>query len=280
MPFVSAQYDAIPEFDPPGMAKPVLAVDQQGVVWSLREDSEVGDWLEYIGNGGTIDPFIPPPIASYQVNMERDRRITGGFELDGHRYQTDEFSQRNIMDAANAADVAINQNGAKHGDLRWQLDATADFGWLTTTNERVPMDAYETQRLGQMLVRFKQRCIMNARALKDTDPIPEDYTDDRHWPFDWQPPPTSMPIPIINISNANPAAVKVSSTNFPLFSVGQLVRFIDTGSSILDDPNNEYTITSTNDVGKSFKIDCDLSAAPASYTTGSVIVLLTPEIPQ
>lgn len=57
MPYVSARYappGPIP--DPPGVARAVTAIDDQGQEWALREDSEVGDWVEYIKNGGTIDP--------------------------------------------------------------------------------------------------------------------------------------------------------------------------------------------------------------------------------
>ena len=61
MSYVSARY--MPE-DPltlPGSPRPVQAVDEQGQVWSLREDSEVGDWLRYLEEGGTIDPVDAQP---------------------------------------------------------------------------------------------------------------------------------------------------------------------------------------------------------------------------
>jgi hypothetical protein len=61
MPYVSARYappGSIP--DPPSMARAVTAIDDQGQEWALREDSEVGDWLRYIEEGGTIDPAIEP----------------------------------------------------------------------------------------------------------------------------------------------------------------------------------------------------------------------------
>jgi hypothetical protein len=112
---------------------------------------------------------------------------------------------------------------------------------------------------------------MVARSLKDMDPIPMDYRDDSYWAFDWTPP--TMSVNIINVSNQNPAVVKVSSVDFQYFSVSQKVSFAGTGSPILDEPSNNYTITSVNNTGKSFKIDCDLSSAPASYTTGTVTIL-------
>jgi hypothetical protein len=76
MPYIKAKYappGPIP--DPPDMAKPVLALDDQGIQWSLREDSEVGDWLRYIEGGGTIDPVdtVWPetqPVPSPELDPE------------------------------------------------------------------------------------------------------------------------------------------------------------------------------------------------------------------
>lgn len=61
MPYVSAKYAQPDPIAPPGAAKQVLAIDDQGAVWSLTEDSQVGDWLDYIANGGTIEPAEEPP---------------------------------------------------------------------------------------------------------------------------------------------------------------------------------------------------------------------------
>ena len=58
MPYVSAM------FAPPDPTIPVepgkrmvIATDDNGVVWRLTEDSQVGDWLDYVASGGTIDPY-------------------------------------------------------------------------------------------------------------------------------------------------------------------------------------------------------------------------------
>jgi hypothetical protein len=120
----------------------------------------------------------------------------------GHRFQSDEFSQRNIMDAMQAADTAIAQ-GAGDFDYSWQQQAVTkappggggdtgtDYYWITADNFHLPMTAYDVRNLAQFMLRFKQRMIRNARSLKDLDPIPMDYTDDLYWPFD--PPPPIAP---------------------------------------------------------------------------------------
>jgi hypothetical protein len=63
MPYVSCMY-APP--DPTGMMGAetkqgenarIVCTDEQDRVWWLTEDSQVGDWLEYVMRGGTIEPY-------------------------------------------------------------------------------------------------------------------------------------------------------------------------------------------------------------------------------
>jgi len=54
MAYVSAQYQPPDPMMPPGGPRQIKAIDDQGVEWSLTEDSQVGDWLRYIKEGGTV----------------------------------------------------------------------------------------------------------------------------------------------------------------------------------------------------------------------------------
>ena len=60
MPYVSCQYappdptGIMPE--PPEGQKRITCIDDQDVEWHLTEDSQVGDFLRFIENGGTIEP--------------------------------------------------------------------------------------------------------------------------------------------------------------------------------------------------------------------------------
>ena len=65
MPYVSAHYMPDDPLALPGAPKQVQATDDQDPpqVWSLTEDSQVGDWLRYIEEGGVIDP-VPEEIAA------------------------------------------------------------------------------------------------------------------------------------------------------------------------------------------------------------------------
>jgi len=35
----------------------ITCIDEQGQTWWLSEDSQVGDYLEYVANGGTVSPY-------------------------------------------------------------------------------------------------------------------------------------------------------------------------------------------------------------------------------
>ena len=63
MPYVSCRYappDAtgmMPE--PKPGAYPVICTDENGVEWFLTEDSQVGDWLRFVEEGGTVTEAEP-----------------------------------------------------------------------------------------------------------------------------------------------------------------------------------------------------------------------------
>jgi hypothetical protein len=64
MPYVSCMY-APP--DTTGMMpeakegeRRIVCIDDNGVEWHLTEDSQVGDWLRFIEEGGTIEAYEEP----------------------------------------------------------------------------------------------------------------------------------------------------------------------------------------------------------------------------
>jgi hypothetical protein len=62
MPYVSARYAPPIEGGPPTTGAPqIIAVDENGTEYYFMEDSQVGDWLRYLADGGTIDPAPAPP---------------------------------------------------------------------------------------------------------------------------------------------------------------------------------------------------------------------------
>lgn len=138
-------------------------------------------WL-YDGSTFSPPPIIIYPIENYQVDEERDRRIADGFIFDGVRYQTESQSDReNILGALGTALAAITVDGAQPGNLRW-ADPKFDFFWIAADNSRVPMDAQTCLAFARAAVARKSLLVIAGNTIKQMDPIPQDYTDDKWWP--------------------------------------------------------------------------------------------------
>ncbi|MCQ4630946.1 DUF4376 domain-containing protein [Shinella sp. CPCC 100929] len=125
-------------------------------------------------------PPAPLPPTSADVDAERDRRISAGFVFGGILYQSRPEDRENITGASLAA-LAAMMNGAVVGNLRWH-GGDSDFMWIAADNSVYPMDAQTVFTFGQTAMAHKQGLIFAARAIKDEEPIPADYTDDGYWP--------------------------------------------------------------------------------------------------
>jgi hypothetical protein len=114
------------------------------------------------------------------IDAERDRRIDAGVTFNGTRFQTRPADRENVAGATQLATLAV-MAGAQAGDLRWHGGAS-DFAWIAEDNSIVTMDAQTVIAFGQAVAATKSAHIFAARALKDADPIPTDYTDPGYWP--------------------------------------------------------------------------------------------------
>jgi hypothetical protein len=125
-------------------------------------------------------PPEPPAPSLELVDAERDRRIAAGFTFGGVLYQSRPEDRENIMGAATAALGAMMQ-GAQAGDYRWH-GGDSDFVWIAADNFTHAMDAQTVFAFGQAAMAHKTALIFAARAIKDADPIPADFTSDGYWP--------------------------------------------------------------------------------------------------
>ena len=144
-----------------------------GVNSSTATEQELSDTLAGYG-------LIGPVVLSSFVNAERDRRISAGFMFSEHLFQSDVASQKRINGAVTLAILAL-QAGAKPGDLRWHGGAE-DFAWLAADNVLFPMDVYAVIAFGKVAGEWEASHVFAARALKDMQPIPRDFTDNKYWP--------------------------------------------------------------------------------------------------
>jgi hypothetical protein len=145
------------------------------------DDEGNGGMLAYIAQGGTIAPYAAPAATSRDVNVERDRRISDGFVFGGNEYQTDQGSRENISGAQGLSLGAMIADPAGSLGLRW-TNPDKDFAWTDSSNNEIAMTAAECQAFCHSAMQYKTDLIKSARVVKDSNPIPENYADDIHWP--------------------------------------------------------------------------------------------------
>lgn len=159
--------------------------DAAGVVYAFDGD---GSQDEFIPAGlapmsaAEVDAHLNPTIipTAADIDAERDRRIDAGVEFQGVLFQSRMTDRENIAGAAQLGFMAVVA-GAESGDLRWS-NPDQDFAWIASDNSLVPMDAQTVVAFGKAAAERKQALIFAARQLKDMEPIPADYTDDKWWP--------------------------------------------------------------------------------------------------
>jgi hypothetical protein len=150
--------------------------------------------LRGIRNGQIVETTVsdvrPAPSAAVlarlrartqdAIDTERDRRIDAGVTFNGVRFQTRPADRENVAGATQLATLAV-MAGAQAGNLRWHGGAS-DFSWIAEDNSIVTMDAQTVIDFGKAVAAHKSAHIFAARALKDAETIPTDYTSSEHWP--------------------------------------------------------------------------------------------------
>lgn len=133
-------------------------------------------------------PHVPPPpdpaaeLAALReaISAERDRRLALDFAFQGVMYQRDSKSLQRIAGAAQMAALAVAA-GAQPGDLHWH-GAEPPFGWIASDDSVTPMDAPTVIAFAKAAAARETALIFAARALRQMDPVPEDFAQDRWWP--------------------------------------------------------------------------------------------------
>lgn len=111
-------------------------------------------------------PLTPEQLVA-RINQERDRRIAGGFDHDGHRFQSRQSDRENIIRKGDRADAAVLA-GAVADDLLWDVTTEGqDFVFITADNASLSRDAFQMVALRDAGERFKQAVTFYARGLKD-----------------------------------------------------------------------------------------------------------------
>jgi len=122
----------------------------------------------------------PEDALRREINAERDRRIAAGVNFNGKTFQSDPASIENIGNVATAA-LSYIVSGGSPDEMYWQ-SPDVPFAWLAEDNTLMPMTPQMMIEFGNATLAHKSAIIFAARALKDMNPLPVDYTDDKWWP--------------------------------------------------------------------------------------------------
>lgn len=123
---------------------------------------------------------VPQPATAERVNAERDRRLPLDFEFQGKMYQRDAVSIARISGAGALALGAMVQ-GAQAGNLNWH-GRTTPFAWIASDDTLTTMDAQTCFAFSAAAAAVETEIIFAAKALRNMDPVPSDFTDDKWWP--------------------------------------------------------------------------------------------------
>jgi len=136
--------------------------------------------MEWVAQGNTIAPYVPPPPTTGEVNQERDKRMEK-FTFGGKEYSIskDDGSLANVSGAGTLA-LGAMVSGAQPGNLRW-ADPAVDFSWIADDNTLTTMDAQSTWAFAQAAAAWRKAMIYKARAIKDLEEIPTDYKNNSYW---------------------------------------------------------------------------------------------------
>lgn len=168
------------------------AIVDQGVVVNVIEVETPEDFNAVpcppeVGPGWTLnnDQFTQPQTqapdaTSEMIDAELARRLASGLTYSGHVYELDERSQQRITSAGTQARFAV-LSGAVVGDFLWHGGAQP-FVWITKDNLQVQMDAQTMSDFAEAALMFVLTHRVSARNLKDMNPIPQDFRDDKYWP--------------------------------------------------------------------------------------------------
>ena len=66
MPYVDAMRIPPDPLVPEATHLPVVAIDENGVMWWLTEGSQVGDWLRYVEGGGEVREYDETTFETWQ----------------------------------------------------------------------------------------------------------------------------------------------------------------------------------------------------------------------
>jgi hypothetical protein len=145
---------------------------------------QTAEWLEAEGRWLIRDmteeelatAFPPVPILPNElVNMERDSRINTSRRFDIPGYSSPVFlsggDEKNLVGLVPFCQIQISLG-----------NGSDTLVWRDNENTEHTLSYEELITLYSLALQYKQQVYEASWALKEMDPLPQDYKDDSHWP--------------------------------------------------------------------------------------------------
>lgn len=119
--------------------------------------------------------------TDYDVNEERQRRISLGMSHRGKIWQID-LESRNLISGAVQAAILYKAGGGLGTEVQW-LTSGEDMTWTAIDNSYLTFTPDEMIAFGMAVAGFINTLHKAGRAIKDTvGGIPSDYKSSTKWP--------------------------------------------------------------------------------------------------
>jgi hypothetical protein len=183
--------------------------DQIQSVCADNDQTALGRQLQaWKKQGHTIEPYSPPPITPYEVDIERDRRNHLGEELflksgkvvymataTGEDYDNINYASDTALTLIAKTDPGLAD---AIRDIANDIDPKVPVGPTMTFRDFYRRPTTVTyHEMSEIKVRVTDNVnIFNqaAHVLKDMNPIPRDYKNDKYWPNIPRPPLNPPPL--------------------------------------------------------------------------------------
>jgi hypothetical protein len=134
--------------------------------------------VDWVADGNVIHPYSVPSPSSYQVDLERERRISNGIM---------------VSFGSPARQIALQTRGLEDfRNIGFLVSTAANTGTDQTFRDAYniiqSVTAVEMVSIGALLTDYVQEYYEAGWTLKDMTDIPFDYTADMYWPDHAYPP--------------------------------------------------------------------------------------------
>jgi len=144
--------------------------------WATEDDGYYQITDDSVGRGHRRinGEWLPPLVTPDRVDAERDRRISEGTQISLNGGQ--------LITVIGTDDAALLALSMQASTIVLAGEGATEMTWRDPSNVNHALTAVLIVELWSAWQTFKSAVTTAAWTIKDTDPIPQNYTDAAYWP--------------------------------------------------------------------------------------------------